>query len=205
MEPSPEEVKLGYDKPREPPSVWKFDTTVLSALRGMMGPSHYTFRVTRTSTLTSGTGTLTINTSTNLTQFNEGSALIALFDECKMLKGNMVLQQGTTGGLNGFSEIIGFYPSEDSNTPTLSMVGRLDHVTTTGTGNYVTWGFDNRLRWRTIGRNWGFTVDEGVSSPRIVSGFNGTWKMIVLAGTPSNSSMYFGYYARVIGQFRCRT
>ena len=176
----------------------------MNTLRSILGPSKYRFRLTRTSTLTSGAGTMSIPVSTNLTQYSEGAALAALFEECRMVSGILELQQATVGGLSGFSEMLGYFPGEDSSTPTLGVVQRCRYVTTFGTGNYVVYGYDNRLRWKTEGRQWGATADEGVSSPRIVSGFNGAWKYVVLAGTPSNTSTYFGTFARVIGEFRSR-
>jgi len=205
VEPSLDDAKLGIDQPRDVVK-WEFDTAVLGALRSILGPKAYKFRCSRTSTLTSGTGTLTINTSLNLTQYNEGTALVALFEECRMLSGMIQFEQGNTGSA-GFSEIAGFYPGEDASTPTLTTVGRLRHLTTFGTGNYVRYSplGGGELKWSTEGRMWGSTVDEGVSAPRIVSGFNGTLKMIVLAGTPANSILYFGYLARVLGEFRSRT
>jgi len=201
--PTVDELKFGQDTPHSSVQ-YEFDLAAVGAMRGLLGPDEYKFVLSRTSTVTSGTGTLTINTSLNLTQYNEGAALIALFDECAMIKGTILFQPGTTGGQNSFSELIGFYPSEDAGTPTAAIVSRLRHSTAIYNGSYP---LDQKpqLIWTTPKRLWGFTIDEGVASPRIISGFNGTLKMIVLAGTPSNSNPYFGYLAKVIGKFRSRT
>lgn len=183
----------------------KFDVSVVGAMRGMLGSKVYRFRCSRASTLTSGTGVLNIATSTDLTQYAEGAALIALFDECRMDYGKMVVQTATVGGANvHFAWIVGFYPSViafGSSTP--STVARLDyHLLIPTTLNASP---PQPLKWRTPGRSWGFTTDEGVASPRIVSGFNGTWLGTVAGGTPSNSNTYFAYVADVVGSFRSRT
>ncbi len=203
-EPSELEFKLGYDRPKEEAS-WSFDSTVVAAMRGLLKNKTYKFMLSRASTFTSGTGTMTINTSTNLTQYNEGAALIALFDECAMISGRMEITPGTTGGTNSFSEFVCFYPSEDSSTPTVSSVTRVDECRLIPTGFGGSCRINNHLTWKCPGRLWGYTIDEGVSAPRIVSGFNGTWKMIVAVGTPSNSTTYFGYLVKVVGKFRSRT
>jgi len=191
-------------------TVSKFDTSVVTAMRSMLGSKVYKFRVSRVSTLTSGTGTLAISTSTNLTQYSEGTALAALFDECRMDHGELTLQPATIGGGNAnFAWVIGFLPSElGGSTVASTDIGRLDYIYFTATNHYPYTSPSSTggaLRWKCPGRNWGFTGDEGVSNPRIISGFNGTWLGNVVAGTPSNSVMYFGYIARVIGSFRNKT
>jgi hypothetical protein len=191
----------GYDNAGTP-SAYSFDTTVLGALRGILGPKSYRFRLSRSGTLTSGTGTFKITSSTNLTQFQEGSALAALFDECKLLGGKVVHVLGTTGGQNGFGMLVGWYPSESSTTPTTAIVSRLRDVVCFGTGYS---GGPFMLSFKTQGRQWGLVTDEGVSTPRIVSGFNGTIMWCDLVGTPSNSVAYYGYLETVMGEFRART
>jgi hypothetical protein len=193
----------GYDTTL--PEAWVFDPSVIAAFRMSMGTNQYTFALSRASTLVSGTGTLTINTSFNLTAFAEGAALIALFDECKVVSGHMLFSTGTLGGLNSFSEYACMYPSEDSNTPTISMITRVPNSILFGTGAPCQVGYDQRLKWHFPGRMWGYTLDEAVSAPRIISGFNATLKAIVAVGTPSNSTSYFSYLAKVVGRFRMRT
>ncbi len=200
------DMASGYDSCSEIPE-WKFDAATTTAMRSMLGPGSYTFICSRGSTLTSGTGTFSINSSTNLTQYGEGGALIALFDECKMISGTYRHSGGALGGgSTNFGVYCGFYPSEDTTTPTIAIVTRLRHVITFSTVHPPSGDQTGVLSFKTTGRQWGLTTDEGVSAPRIVSGCNGTIKWVATgAGTPSNSTVYFAYLAKVKIKFRART
>ncbi len=203
-EPSANELKLGFDSASYP--VYKFNQDIVAAMKGVLGTKTYRFALSRASTLTSGTGTMTINTSTNLTQFSEGGALLALFDECRMIEGACWFSPASVGGGNvNFAEYACWYPSEDSTTPTISQVTRVPNSVIFAT-TYVGTRDSGFLKWKVPQpRAWGLVTDEGVSSPRIVSGFNGTMKLIVAGGTPSNSAVYFAYLMKVVGDFRART
>ncbi len=195
--------KLGYDSTVQPS--YDFNPQVVAAMRGMLGNRVYRFILSRASSVTSGTGTLTINTSFNLTAWAEGGALTALFDECRMLSGNIQFAPASVGGgATNFAEYVCLYPSEDATTPTISIVTRIPNSIIMSPVYFSQ--PTTKVVWKIAQpRNWGLVTDEGVSSPRIVSGFNSTLKMIVAAGTPSNSTVYFGYLAKCIGEFRART
>ncbi len=181
-----------------------FDPSVIASMRGMLGSKTYDFQISRTSTIVSGTGTCTIATSLDLTQFSEGSALIALFDECKLVRGRLDLSLCSIGGgTNNFAWICGIFPSITSALASASAVARLDYCMLTSTAaNTVP---QSVLKYKFPNRVWGYTVDEGVSSPRIISGCNHTLVGYVAGGTPSNTTTYFAYLIKEHIRLRSRT
>jgi hypothetical protein len=189
------------------PATRQFDSSVLATLRSMLGSATYDFRVSYAGTVTSGTGTIASHYSTDLSQFQEGSALTALFDECKLLKGEVSNLNGQLGGLNGFCYLLGWAPSITATTPTVAIVVRYDHVELFSTSSAVT-GKAQKLSYRPrSGRVWGLTTVEGVvpTTDAPVCGCAGTLQWIQLAGTPSSSDVYFGFFVRQLVMLRART
>jgi len=203
---SADSLRTGYDGPIEFPE-YRWDTLVLGTLRGLLGPKTYKFKVSRASTLSSGTGTFTIATDTDLTKFQEGAALIALFEESRLVSGKLVMAAGGLSGMNSFAWQCGYYPAlaSGSITPTTNIIARLQYQTTGGT---VYSGGVHELSYRTIGRMWGATSTEGARTPPIspVVGFDGCMMWVATgSGTPSNSNPYYSYVHIAIGEFRSRT
>ncbi len=201
-----ESLRTGYDGPIEFPE-YKFDSTVLGTLKGLLGPKTYKFKVSRGSTLSSGTGTFTIATDTDLTKFQEGAALIALFEESRLLSGKLVMAAGGFSGMNSFAWQLGYYPAlaSGSITPTVNILVRLRYQIT---GGSVYSGGVHELSYRTEGRMWGATSTEGARTPPIspAVGFDGCMMWVATgSGTPSNSNPYYSYVHTAIGEFRSRT
>lgn len=186
----------------------QFDSSALALARSMLGNSVYKFRCSRAASITSGSSTISVNLSNDLSSMSEGTCLIALFDECRLLKSRIhlasaVYQSNTIGAVFGvFGALVGFYPSVDTVTPTASAVARLPGCLLFPSNASIPIGITSpTLR----SRNWGFTVDEGVSAPRIVSGMNSQWKITAAGGTPTSSTQYFGYITMNLVEFRSRT
>jgi len=182
--------------------VWTFPPEVLSAAKSMLGPKLYSFRVAKQSTLTSGAGVMNINIATDLTTYGEGACLIALFTECRLRRSAITLVPAFVAGTANFSYLIGFVPEVTTSATSASNVARLPNCSqeTTYTAFPRTFTFASSPN-----RVWGWTGDEGVAAPRIVSGFNGTWQVANNGGTPATTTLYFSYYLVAMGQFRSRS
>jgi len=185
-----------------------FDASTVASMRSFLGPREYSFRLSRISTITSGTGVLAVNIATDLTVYAEGSALAALFDECKLVRTRLRLAYNSFVSYQSFPFMIGYERTVLTTTPTSTAVARLPDSKLCYYGpsptlpNGDTWD----LSVSGHGRPYGMTVDEGISSPRLVSGLNGTFKVVNVTGTatPVSSSVHFAYTLTTIAKFRSR-
>ncbi len=188
--------------------VVKFDAPTLSMFQALLGPRKYEFILSRVASISSGTGSLSIATSTDLTQYSEGSALQALFAECKLVRGESTIVSAGVGGQPSFSMMYGFDPTPGSagTTPTGTSIGRLRDALLLST-NMLSGPMAPRLIWTCPGRIWGSTVAEGTgsSSDLIVRGLIGSIQAKDVSGTPGNNNPYFAHWWRIKAAFRNRT
>ncbi len=204
---TPAMMRDGYDRVLESTPEYKFDTNTISLLQGLLGPATYKFKLSRAATLTSGTGTFNITSSTDLLQYAEGSALVALFEEARLLRGKYVMIPGDLTSHTACGFQMGWYPAYvvGSVSPTPTTIARLRYQIGFAT---VYNGSEHILNFRTSGRMFGNTSAEGSKTAPVspVVGFDGTVMWTATGGgTPSNSIVYYSYVASVIGEFRCRT
>jgi hypothetical protein len=180
-----------------------YDLGVVQALRAIMGQKEYRFRLSKQTSLTAGVATIATNIATNLQFYNEGSALLALFDECKL---NEMRVQALMTPASGFSQIVTLHGIEwvvSTTTPTATTISRLPNQSLLTT-------FDPRpvvlCAKPPRPRPWGETVDEGVSTPRIASGFNSTYRACEAVGTNTvtTSVTYYILNFEAVGLFRSR-
>jgi len=178
-----------------------YDPEALRLGRSLLRPnSVYSFNLSKNSSLTSGSSVMQINIATDLTVYAEGATLAALFDEVKLRSTTLELALCQTGGSN-FSYLIGFTPIVYTTTPTAAIVMRMpySHI---GTTNWPTRA-GSSIQAVVADRTWGACTDEGVSTPRIVSGLAGTYSIANLS-VPSSSQLYFSYVIRCKASFRNR-
>jgi len=180
-----------------------FDLGVVRAVKALMGQTTYKFACNLQTSLTAGTLTIARNIATSLTIYNEGSALIALFDECK-LKSMRV--QALLTAPSGFSQIVILGAIEwvvTTVTPTAPVIARLPHSMELTT-------FDPRpvllVARAPVIRPFGETVDEGVAAPRIATGFNSTLRFCEAVGTNAvtTAATYYILKIQAVGEFRSR-
>lgn len=184
----------------------QFDPSVLMTLRGMFNSDQkYQFRMSKVSTLTNGTAVLQVNVATDLTVYQEGAALAALFDECRLVRTRweLVLLTHTTQ----FGFMIAYEPIVTTVAPTAVILTRLPHskICTTVFGKTVeTASYD--LEYGAHKPLWGMTIDEGVSAPRLRSGLNGTFRIAHIPATitPTTSEINFNYRLITIAELRSR-
>jgi hypothetical protein len=199
-------VLLNNRKIEEKESV-SFNSEILAILRASFrSDQEYLFRLSRVSVLTSGATSLQVNVATDLTQFNEGTALAALFDECKLVKTKWQLRLNNTTGQ--FPFVMGYEPIVNTVTPTSTNLIRLPvseiystfAVDSASTSYHLTYKAPMSLTL------WGLVSDEGVSAPRIRSGLNGTFSIANVTGgaVPTASQVYFAYSLLTLAKFRKR-
>jgi hypothetical protein len=179
-----------------------FDPVVLGVFRSLFSVARqYSFRLSRISSLINGTAILSVNIATDLTTFSEGAALSALFDEVKLVETQWTLV--SVAHTTQFSFISGYEPVVNTSTPTPTNIGRLplSELSTTFCTNKVL----TRLRYRAPSDAlFGLVSDEGVASPRICSGLNGTFSICNVSGTPTTAETDFSYQLLTVGRFRKR-
>jgi hypothetical protein len=170
-----------------------FPPEFLAAARSVLrGSRVYRFRMSRTGTLTSGSGIIALTISTDLSQYNEGAALTALFEECQLRSTEMQLVSQVSSTATPFHYILAFNPIYFNGTPGLAESGRLP-------GSMILTTNDTTGRSHThIGhvgpRIYGLTTDEGTAPVVVNSGGNGTWQLVnTTAATPASSVTYFSY------------
>jgi hypothetical protein len=181
-----------------------FNPETVALGRAVIGNWQAKFRTSRASRLTSGTSTLQVIVSTDLSLQSEGAALTALFDEVKGVRSTIQILGNGTGSPPAVVHV-GFEPIVSTVTPTIALVARLPGASLLTSQNYM--GTPYVLtRSFGAGRQWGLTSDEGVSAPRIASGMNGNWSFASdnAVTTPGSAFVYFAYALRVDAVFRNR-
>lgn len=182
-----------------------FDPAVLQALRGMFSSDRtYRFRMAKVSTLTNGTASLQVNVATDLTVYQEGTALAALFDECQLVATRWRLNLLTHTTQYGF--VLGYEPIVTTATPSAATLVRLPCSCA-----YTTIFNDEKNGAFTLVYNahrplWGMCIDEGVAAPRLRSGLNGTFRIAHMTATitPTTSEVNFNYTLVTEARFRSR-
>jgi hypothetical protein len=172
---------------------YTFPPDFLAAARSVLrGSRVYQFRMSRTGTLTSGTGTIALTISTDLSQYNEGTALTQLFEECKLVSSQMQLTSQVSSTATPFQYILAFNPVYFNGTPGFAECGRLpgSRLRTTNDTTGV-----SHMQFGHVGpRIYGLTADEGTAPVVVNSGGNGTWQLVnSTAATPASSVTYFSY------------
>jgi hypothetical protein len=185
-----------------------FNASTVAAMRSFLGPKTYKVRLSKVSSLTSGTATIAINVATDLTVFNEGAALAALFDECRLHSTTWRLVPQTVSAPTTFPFVLAYEPVVTSVTPTAVALIRLPHsklCTYTYNGS-VAMTDSYRVTYRNQGRPWGLTSAEGSSSTVLVKGLDGTFRIANVTGgsLPQTSVVLFAYSVVTIGEFRSR-
>jgi len=170
-----------------------FPPDFVAAARSVLrGSSVYQFRMSRTGTLTSGSGIIAITISTDLSQYNEGAALTVLFEECKLRSSQIQVTSQVSTTATPFQYILAFNPVYFNGTPGLAESGRLpgSRLRTTNDTTGV-----SHLQFGHVGpRIYGLTTDEGTAPVVVNSGGNGTWQLVnTTAVTPASSTTYFSY------------
>jgi hypothetical protein len=191
--------------PRVPTSLTRvFDPTVLTVLRGtFMIDRPYSARLSKCSFLTNGTGLLQVNVATDLTVYAEGAAFLALFDECKLARTRWVL--AANAHTTQFPYVIGYEPVVSTSTPTSTNLSRLpcSAICTTFAATLT----NGKLTYTAPPESlWGLTAAEGLSSPLIRSGLNGTFSIANVTGctAPTTAEVSFAYQLITIAHFRRR-
>jgi hypothetical protein len=183
-----------------------FDVGVIGVMKSMLSTKVYDFRLSKQFAITAGTGTIATAISHNLTLYNEGSALLALFDECKLvtLDAELALANNTGGQI---VVLVGIETVVNTSTSTASAISRLPNSQLFSTYDSISYSIPSRhVVLKCPGRPYGETVDEGVSSPRIATGLNATFRMCeaTASQTPVTSLTYFACVWRTHAKFRAR-
>jgi hypothetical protein len=180
----------------------EYDMKVVGVLRGLMRDRPYTSRLSRVSTITSGTGVLALNIATDLTTYSEGAALTALFDEVRLVSSHFRAVLNNDGGQQ-FSFMLGYDATVVTGAPTPAIIARLPVSKIFSTFNRLT-DAAYELNFHGPKPLWGLTIQEGQSTdPQIRNGMDGTWQ-IAAETVPATAIVYFAYTLTAIAQFRLR-
>jgi len=206
------DTKNGYDTPTCSDEL-KFDPEVLKTWRGILSGRKDTmmFRLVRTGTLTTGAASFNVFVSTALSNYAEGAALTALFDECKMISSQMeIIVENTITGTTAFTFAVGFQNRQDLIAPSYTQVNRLPQsrlrIAYPGVMNidHLEFRATNVLRDRV----WGLTVADlaSTSTSLLSSGCLGQYVVSASgATTVPTSTLAFTYRIITIAKLRCKT
>lgn len=193
---------LGSEMPK-----YIFDADALFLARGMFKPNAtYGFKLNKASTSSTGTSVWQVNIATDLTVFNEGATLAALFDEVKLVGTCFRWSQLNVPGGTHFNFFIGYTPVVYATTPTAAVVSRMPFCILSGS-NWPSTGRGMKgdvISASVKGRTWGACTDEGVSTPRIVSGLNGTFSIAHSTAPNSSGAVFISYWLQTRAMFRNR-
>jgi hypothetical protein len=177
----------------------------LAAARSVLrGTQLYQFRMSRTGTLTSGSSTIALTISTDLSQYNEGSALTALFEECRLWSTQIQIISQVSSTATQFQYILAFNPIYTTATPMFAECGRLPGSILRSTND--TTGMSHTQHGHVGPRIYGLTSDEGTAPVVVNSGGNGTWQLVnTTAVNPASSITYFSYNIISVMKLRNRS
>jgi len=164
----------------------------------------YTFRLSKAGLLTNGSSVINVNIATDLTVFSEGAALAALFDEVKLVKTRFEIHP--SAHLTQFAYVIGYEPVVSTVTPSASALLRLPCSQMSAT--FVTVRPQAVLEYVAPRSSiYGLVTDEGVATPRVRSGLNGTFSFSWVPGqtnAPTTGETVAAYALMTIAHFRKR-
>jgi hypothetical protein len=181
-----------------------FDVGVIGVMKSMLSTKVYDFRLSKQFAITSGTSTIATAISHNLTLYNEGAALLALFDECKLITLDTEMCLAANGGIQ-INVIVGIETVVNTTTSTGTAISRLPNAQLFSTFDPQSMPL-RHVVLKCPSRPYGETVDEGVSSPRIATGLNATYRMCETTASvsPASATTYFSVYWRTHAKFRAR-
>jgi hypothetical protein len=189
---------------------FEFDPKVVALGKSMLGTNEYVFRLVRNATLTSGAGAVNIDIPTSLDTYLESASMVALFDECKMMKNQFeFVVTNLITGTTAFDVVIGFRNSQDGIAPTASSVSRLPNsqIYNLYPGSYPLRSIKQQATGLFKQRAWGLTTADTITaSNTITQGCLGQWEISGLgATTPPTTIKFLSYRTIAVAKFRCRT
>lgn len=186
---------FGFETVPESKHSWVYDPAMVAMGRSFLSATKtYTVACNRISFITSGSSVLQVNATTLLSGYEEGAAMLALFDQQRLVhqwaKLDYALNSGQWVGTWGYENVI------TTVTPTYLIVIRLPISDTYGTLD--SFSYKHILKSRTPNRVWGDT-----SVATVGSGIDGTYRL-AHATAPTSSTQYLMLRQRHTIQFRMR-